>query len=119
MAIARPCGDPALGIEGPQVLVIEHAGSTIRRELPFTEAEAEALVAELRGALRTLALARRQAAGAAPAAYNGPWPILQHCTLADPIARERAAGPQGRTAAAAYAAKASEADASRPQGLDR
>lgn len=84
MALAKPSGFEDLGIAGPHVLLVEHSGSAIRRRLPFTEAEAIALRDALNGAIRALAHGRAiSAQGGAPAAYQGPWPIRSHRTLAE------------------------------------
>lgn len=82
-ALAKPAGFEDLGIPGPHVLLIEHSGTTIRRQLPFSEAEAIALRDALNGAIRDLAHGRALADGDAPRAYQGHYPIRTHRTLAE------------------------------------
>lgn len=84
MALAKPNGFPALSIPGAHVVLVEHQGSTIRRQLTFTESEAVALRDALNGAIRDLAHGRAIAAhGDGPGAYQGHWPIRTHRTLAE------------------------------------
>jgi streptomycin 6-kinase len=77
-AVARPNGDPRLGLTAPHILLIEHSGTVIRRELVFSEGEAEAASTALASALADLAGARRY-----PTAYLGPYPIRAHRTIAE------------------------------------
>lgn len=85
MALAKPAGFEDLGIRGPHVLMIEHSGSTIRRQLPFSEVEAIALRDALNGAIRDLAHGRAVAAqGGGTERLSGP--------LADPHAPHAGGG---------------------------
>lgn len=97
-AIARPQGDPGLDLTAPHVLVLEHRGTLISRELVFSEGEAETLVAQLQWALRSFATARDAGAGGGRSAAVG----LQG-PLADPLAPHGGRGRRGQHRAAAEA----------------
>lgn len=81
VALARPQGDLQTGTAGPLVeILIRDPALRLERVMVFTRAEAEALCAELRGALRAFALAEHLAEEVAadiaqrPRPYLGPYP---------------------------------------------
>ena len=88
-AVAMPNGDARFGIAGPLVLVIEQRKYCVDKPRLLTRAEAEGLRAELDAALRAFDLAKdfvrvvAQEMVDRPRAYDGPWPIRSHPTLAD------------------------------------
>ncbi|GAA3794708.1 hypothetical protein GCM10022600_15150 [Qipengyuania pelagi] len=101
-ATAMPNGDARHGVEGQLVMLTEYRSSSIEAvgakrlrgapsdqigALPkiklLSRGEAEGLLRELQGALRTFDRAERMAAGDAPGVARGPYPFRDHRTLAE------------------------------------
>lgn len=81
IALAMPQGDNWLGVHGPLVKIVEFEGERVRREVPYSEAEARALVSALNQALRALDVGRRYN-GEGPSAALGHYPF-SHQSLAE------------------------------------